>query len=438
MQTEDYYRAALIALRDSQWEEAARNLLTIAFKDPAYRDIDRVLKVLERTRGTSYWSAAFEVAQQQNDQAAAQAALDQLATINPDYPQLDSMRTSLGQTTPDTTSDPFAGLFDDSESSFEADPFETWSLLPEPSDEDEVAVLPHLPEQSNEYPTPAQREGTDPIRKLDLDPLTELLMNDDWIADTNSPVQSSETDAVAEKSPVPGGDDMTGIQVENAAPASESKTAPKVITPLSLPTEPEGEFVRLEPTVIPEEKEPSMATEQLDSTDVQDAPVSAPEIAPRQYSFAQVLGLFTFPLILLVVVVYVLFGQGGPTLADMLASAQSTSAINSATDLVAAVDDVLLQNNVNNETLEQLGTITEVIAEEAPELQTALDGWIETAVTLITTRENWQLACTDESSDDCTSASTALTAAEEAAQQARAAACALMDCPNLAQNTSQG
>lgn len=455
MQIEERYRAALIALRDSQWEEATRNLLAIATTDPSYRDIDRVLKVLERTRGASYWCAAFDVAYEQANLPAAKDAVDQLTTINPDSPRLATMRVILSQSgnnspeQPDT-SDLFRDLVASDDNVADIDPFETWSSLPEPADDgaapdfDDLLPLSSPPATQE---TGTTREGSDPIRKLDLDPLTELLLNDDWIADSNRPMQSDipETRVQQDLQSVDIGEHdkpqaLPVPQPEPDTPAGPSldKTIPhqSVDNPVAvpLPTEPISEFTRLEPTASPDTKESPLTTDRRSLPDLRSSSeeMSNTEAPPHRYSPLQALGLLLFPLLLFVVVSYVLFGQGGPTLTDMIANVQNDTAINSASDLIGAVDSLVSGEMPSSETLAELAelsSITEVIAEESPELQTILNDWIAAMGELVETRETKQNACTDETTTGCTTAEAALEDAQDAALQGRATACALIDCP---------
>ncbi|MBN2470752.1 MAG: hypothetical protein JXN59_08520, partial [Anaerolineae bacterium] len=100
MLIEECYRAALVALRDGQWEEAATHLLTIAIDNPTYRDVDRVLEVLQRTRSVSYWCAAFTIAQEQAAYEPARAALEQIVALAPALPRLESLRQALAAIAP--------------------------------------------------------------------------------------------------------------------------------------------------------------------------------------------------------------------------------------------------------------------------------------------------------------------------------------------------
>lgn len=95
MEAPQLYRESIIALRDSNWEQATRTLLAIVTEKPDFRDAATVLSSLEKKHPIAYWSAVFATAADRGDWPSAQEAVSTLEAIAPALPQLSSMRESL-------------------------------------------------------------------------------------------------------------------------------------------------------------------------------------------------------------------------------------------------------------------------------------------------------------------------------------------------------
>lgn len=89
------YRMAIVALRDSRWEEATLHLLTLLADAPEYRDVGQVLIRLEQTRPLEYWCAVFDFSVEHQIWVDADTALQSLTQIAPGHPRLDEMRQQL-------------------------------------------------------------------------------------------------------------------------------------------------------------------------------------------------------------------------------------------------------------------------------------------------------------------------------------------------------
>lgn len=172
------------------------------------------------------------------------------------------------------------------------------------------------------------------------------------------------------------------------------------------------------------------ADPQLDQSAEKQARVeSSPQ---HRYSVLQLLGLLTFPLILVVATAYVLFGQGAPTLIDMLREAQAGIAINSTLDLINAVDTQLLLPAETDSVESQLAvfaSLAEMLAEEAPELEAALSAWIDTGRELTAARAALAEACTAAESQACEAARQEVAALAAQAETQRELVCGLTTCP---------
>ncbi len=447
MRIEERYRAALVALRDGQWETAATHLLSIAADTPTYRDVDRVLEVLQRTRSVSYWCAAFTIARERNAYEAAREALEQIAALAPALPRLGELRQALAEIAP---ADARHGLLQP-------------DILPEPSAPDPG----DSPDPQGEAP-PAE-DNT--LSSLELDPLTELLFDDRWVelsaragagrpADGAAPDKAGTSD---DPGPETADSQPPHVGLENnptispgdppSAPVSDAEataspdlmsgsTSPQPTAyplmdtePVPLPPEPEGEFIRIVPPAS-ETEEPEMATDHNTTAQTpDDTPIR------HRYSVLQVLGLSAFPLILAIVTVYVLFGQGAPTLSDMLRDVQTGAAITTTTELITAVDvqfNFPDDNDSAQAHLQEYARLAAVLAEEMPELETALSAWIETGQELATARTTVQDACIQAGSRACQAARQAVTSLETQADEQRAQVCALTTCPPAAPGSVHG
>ncbi len=95
MLAEQRYRAAILALRDGQWEQAALHLLELMAASSGYRNASEVLTTLEKTRAVAYWRAAFAFALERRSVEHAEAAINKLSQLAPGMPDLPQMRQRL-------------------------------------------------------------------------------------------------------------------------------------------------------------------------------------------------------------------------------------------------------------------------------------------------------------------------------------------------------
>lgn len=89
------YREAIIALRDGQWQAAARWLLAVMADAPDYRHTAETLVALSQARPVAYWQAAFTFAVERGARNHALAALQRLEEIAPDLETLPELRARL-------------------------------------------------------------------------------------------------------------------------------------------------------------------------------------------------------------------------------------------------------------------------------------------------------------------------------------------------------
>lgn len=155
------------------------------------------------------------------------------------------------------------------------------------------------------------------------------------------------------------------------------------------------------------------------------------DLLSTHYSGFEVVGILVFFIILGAVVAYVLFGQEGNNILELLRQAQSGQSLSTAAEIITAIDDHLSQAEIppDHPTLDAIEGMIAPLENTNPQLGAALQSWLSVSREVIAARETVITACEQEETEACTEANHQLAILEQSAARRRALVCNLTACP---------
>ncbi len=431
MAKEAYYRTAIVALREGQWQDAARLLLTLEAERPGYRDISKVLSQLEGSRPEEFWRATFELAESSGDWEQAQMAVDKLTRISPGMSDLSEMRRrvtmayhrSQSVTSPE---EPVANQIQDTTATDDwfavspQDPSDWHKPAIEP-DEDLIHTLELLAEEDNQ---PADSDSSDSEAQPPTDlpesagiqhdaaaALEDILEEDGLVDEDTSPHEATDTRPY----------DLP----EQEASVTENDTSPNPALIRSPQSDPEPvesrQLINEWPEVIPPSR-------------------SVPLITVHESSIQRVSRwILLLGAVLLAIVVAVAFlrttqsGTGVETPQDIPSEGGSPTVL-ALPDFIEAIDRVLLLSQTDPASaLEDLTALASAPIEAASDnvpLQELLEEWLSTVEETIVARLEMTESCEDTTSARCEAAENAVNSLALQSKRQRDQICEITFCPD--------
>lgn len=473
MLAEEKYRAAIVALRDGQWEQAAKHLLELMTDAPGYRNVPQVLMTLEETRALAYWRAAFTFAIERGALEHAHSAIEKLGQLAPNMPDLPQFREIFQATQkagwqpahppppepaapPTETEPPSSWLMTDE---FEQEMAMAMADLPtdnSPALNTEVAALqaeipPITP--ADEQPARVLKSSLFPDSQLEMDISTGPVYNaleepralksatflDETIPhaleDTDRPLVSTydtKPHALPER-----------VAVE-APVQTDSDTHPIPTMPVETSALDEWpEAAVLAARQAGRRPPPSdVAPEDLIADELT-ALKEAVRARPRRRLDRLIIGSLGVLMVVILAAAVVMSGQserGG--LLDIFGGVQGnapsgmTTSVDDMQALIRAIDTQLGRTAIPRSAETALTTLHSVMldaTEEASDLRQALSSWIDTGQEMLAAADEVNRLCIEgqTDSDSCKDARESLAALQTAASAAREQVCALLPtCPD--------
>jgi len=215
MRPEKRYQAAIVALRDRKWEQAALHLLALTADAPDYRNVSDVLVELEKTRPVAYWRAAFNFALERKTWKHAETAiemLNQLDTAMPDLPDMVARLEQAREAGNHHVAPPLAA---------NAPPTAEMQEAPPPETDTPAAQTPSIETEAETETMDAEMPPEPLTISQILEAAPESALNPAFPEDVDTTPSDSGDSDTADESPSPAGGDL-----EDTTPAANDGTMP--------------------------------------------------------------------------------------------------------------------------------------------------------------------------------------------------------------------
>ncbi len=476
MLAEQKYRAAIIALRDGQWEQAAKHLLELMTDAPGYRNVPQVLMTLEETRAQAYWRAAFTFAIERGALDHAHLAIEKLSKLAPDMSDLPRLLEML-QANREAGWQPAHPLPSPAEPAVETDTLPgdetaaSWLTTDEFKQEMALAMAdlptadgPALPAEttasppSEMPPTPAPDEpASEQLPRV----LKSAMFNDSQpdMNITPGPVYNALGEPRALKSATFLEETIPHVPDDTDRPLTTTyETKPHALPEHAAAQPPARTDEDTRPVPISSDEWPEASALAARQVSRQPAPIEvSPEdliddelsalreavrARPRRRLDRLVIGLVGILVVVILAGAVILGGQSGAGgLIDVFggvqggASSDTTSSADNLQALIRAIDTQLRRSVVPRSADTALATLRNVTldaTEEASDLQQALLDWIAVGREMLAATAEVNQLCVEgqRESRACQDALDALETLQEAVTAARDEVCSLLStCP---------